>query len=43
MSQKVVVIGGGAAGPSSAAEARRRNKALDVTMIEGGDFVSYAA
>jgi len=43
MSQKLVVIGGGAAGPSTAAEAKRRNKSLDVTMIEGGDFVSYAA
>jgi glycine/D-amino acid oxidase-like deaminating enzyme len=43
MSQKMVVIGGGAAGPSTAAEAKRRNRSLDVTMIEGGDFVSYAA
>ncbi|NPU83430.1 MAG: FAD-dependent oxidoreductase [Syntrophaceae bacterium] len=42
-SQRLVVIGGGAAGPSSAAEAKRRNRSLDVTMIEGGDFVSYAA
>jgi len=43
MSQNMVVIGGGAAGPSTAAEAKRRNKSLDVTMIEVGDFVSYAA
>jgi flavin-dependent dehydrogenase len=39
----MVVIGGGAGGPSSAAEAKRRNPSLDVTMIERGDFVSYAA
>jgi CoA-dependent NAD(P)H sulfur oxidoreductase len=43
MGRKLVVIGGGAAGPSSAAEAKRRDKSLDVTMIEGGNFVSYAA
>jgi len=43
MGQKMIVVGGGAAGPSTAAEAKRRNKSLDVTMIEGGDFVSYAA
>ncbi len=43
MSQRLVVIGGGAAGPSTAAEARRRNKSFEVCMIEGGDFVSYAA
>ncbi len=43
MSMNMVVIGGGAAGPSTAAEARRRNKSLEVTMIERGEFVSYAA
>jgi glycerol-3-phosphate dehydrogenase len=43
MSRKMIVIGGGAGGPSAAAEARRRDKSLDVTMIERGDFVSYAA
>lgn len=43
MSRKMVVIGGGAAGPSTAAEAKRRDKTLDITMIEAGEFVSYAA
>jgi CoA-dependent NAD(P)H sulfur oxidoreductase len=43
MSRKLVVIGGGAGGPSSAAEAKRRDKTLDVTMVERGDFVSFAA
>lgn len=37
------MIGGGAAGPSTAAEAKRRDKSLEVTMIERGEFVSYAA
>jgi len=43
MTKKLVIIGGGAAGPSTAAEAKRRDKSLQVTMIERGDFVSYAA
>jgi NADH dehydrogenase FAD-containing subunit len=43
MGKNLVVIGGGAGGPSAAAEARRRDKSLNVTMIEKGDFVSYAA
>ncbi len=43
MGKKLVVIGGGAGGPSTAAEARRRDKSLEITMIERGDFVSYAA
>lgn len=43
MGQKLVIVGGGAAGPSTAAEAKRRDPSLEVTMIEKGDFVSYAA
>jgi glycine/D-amino acid oxidase-like deaminating enzyme len=43
MSQRLVVVGGGAGGPSSAAEAKRRNPSLEVTIIEKGEFVSYAA
>lgn len=43
MGHKLVVVGGGAAGPSTVAEAKRRDKTLDITMIEGGEFVSYAA
>ncbi len=43
MTKKLVIIGGGAAGPSTAAEAKRRDRSLQVTMIERGDFVSYAA
>ena len=43
MGKKLVVVGGGAGGPSSAAEAKRRDKSLEATLIERGDFVSYAA
>ena len=43
MSRKLVVVGGGAGGPSAAAEAKRRDPSLNVTMLERGEFVSYAA
>jgi L-2-hydroxyglutarate oxidase LhgO len=43
MGKKLVIIGGGAAGPSVAAEANRRDPSLEITMIERGEFVSYAA
>jgi succinate dehydrogenase/fumarate reductase flavoprotein subunit len=43
MSKNVVVIGGGAAGPSAVAEANRRDRSLKITMVEKGEFVSYAA
>ena len=43
MSKRLVVIGGGAGAPSSAAEAKRRDKSLEVTMIERCEFVSYSA
>ncbi|MCX7816084.1 MAG: FAD-dependent oxidoreductase [Syntrophales bacterium] len=43
MGKQLVIIGGGAAGPSVAAEARRRDSELKITMIERGDYVSYAA
>ncbi len=43
MNRKLVVAGGGAGGPSAAAEAKRRDPSLDVTMLEMGEFVSYAA
>jgi NADH dehydrogenase FAD-containing subunit len=43
MSKRLVVVGGGAGGPSAAAEAKRRDPSLEVTMVEMGDFVSYAS
>jgi protoporphyrinogen oxidase len=43
MSRKLVIIGGGAAGPSVAAEAKRGDPSLDITILEQGEFVSYAS
>ena len=43
MNRKLVVVGGGAGGPSAAAEAKRSDPSLDVTMLERGEFISYAA
>jgi flavin-dependent dehydrogenase len=43
MGRNVVIIGGGAAGPSTAAEAKRNDPSLNVTILEKGKFVSYAA
>lgn len=39
---KFVIIGGGAAGMSAASKAKRTNKEASVTVIESGNFVSYA-
>lgn len=41
--KNLVIVGGGVGGPSAAAEAKRGNPALDITMLEAGEFVSYAA
>jgi len=43
MNKSLVIVGGGAGGPSAAAEAKRRDPSLQVTMVEQGEFVSYAA
>jgi len=43
MGKNLVIVGGGAGGPSTAAEAKRRNPSLNVTILERGDFVSFAA
>jgi hypothetical protein len=40
---KFLVIGGDAAGMSAASRARRNNPALDVTVLEQTDDVSYSA
>ena len=39
---KLVVVGGGAAGMSAASKAKRLNKDLSVTVVESGNYVSYA-
>jgi len=43
MSKNLVVVGGGAGGPSAAAEAKRRDPSMNVTILEKGEFISYAA
>jgi len=43
MKRHLVIVGGGAGGPSAAAEAKRGDPSLQVTMVERGEFVSYAA
>ncbi|MDY0045429.1 MAG: hypothetical protein RBS82_12320 [Syntrophales bacterium] len=43
MEKRLVIIGGGAGGPSTAAEAKRQDPSLAVTILEAGEFVSYAA
>lgn len=43
MSKNLIVVGGGAGGPSAAAEAKRRYPSMNVTILEKGEFISYAA
>jgi len=43
MSRNIVIVGGGAGGASTAAEAKRRDPSLKITIVERGEFVSYAA
>jgi protoporphyrinogen oxidase len=43
MDKKLVVVGGGAGGPSAGARAKRVDPSLDVTILQAGDYVSYAA
>jgi hypothetical protein len=42
MKRRVVNYRGGAGGPSTAAEAGRRDPSLAITMIEKGEYISYA-
>jgi NADPH-dependent 2,4-dienoyl-CoA reductase/sulfur reductase-like enzyme len=43
MGKHLVIIGGGAGGASTAAEAKRNDPSLDVTILQMGQFVSYAS
>lgn len=43
MNKNLIIVGGGAGGPSSAAEAKREDPSMNVTIIEQGEYVSYAA
>lgn len=39
---KIVVVGGVAAGPKAAARARRCDPQAEITLLEQGDYISYA-
>ena len=43
MSKKLLVVGGGAGGPSAAAKAKRLDRDLEVTILQAGEHVPYAA
>jgi NADH dehydrogenase FAD-containing subunit len=43
MGEKLVVVGGGAGGPSAAAKAKRVAASMNVTILQAGDYVSYAS
>jgi NADH dehydrogenase FAD-containing subunit len=43
MAKNLVIVGGGAGGGSTAAEAKRNDPSLNVTMLEQGKFVAFAA
>jgi flavin-dependent dehydrogenase len=40
---RVVVVGGAAAGPTAASTARRKDSTASITLLEKGEFISYAA
>jgi len=42
MAKKILVIGGVAAGPKAAARARRCDPEAEITVVEQGNFLSYA-
>jgi len=43
MSERFLLVGGGAGGPSAAAKAKRLRPDLEVTILQAGEHVSYAA
>jgi NADPH-dependent 2,4-dienoyl-CoA reductase/sulfur reductase-like enzyme len=43
MGKNLIVIGGGAGGASAAAEAKRVDPSLNITILQKGNFVSFAA
>jgi NADPH-dependent 2,4-dienoyl-CoA reductase/sulfur reductase-like enzyme len=42
MARRIVLVGGVAAGPKAAARARRRDPEAEITLVERGEFLSYA-
>ena len=43
MGERMIVVGGGAAGPSAAAKAKRVKPDLEVTILQAGEYVSFAS
>ena len=43
MRKKIVIIGGGAGGASCAARCRRLSETAEITIIEKGQFISFAS
>ena len=42
MGKRIVIIGGVSIGPKAAARARRRDPDADITILEKGEYLSYA-
>jgi len=42
MGQRIVIVGGVSTGPKAAARARRRDPEAEITILERGEFLSYA-
>jgi len=42
MTNKIVVVGGVAAGATAAAKARRTDENAEITLIEKGEYITYA-
>ncbi|HKM30064.1 MAG TPA: FAD-dependent oxidoreductase, partial [Bacilli bacterium] len=42
MVKKTVIIGGAAGGATTAARLRRRDEAMEIVVLEKGDYISYA-
>ncbi len=40
---RVVIVGGSAAGPTAASTARRKDSTASITLLEKGEYISYAA
>jgi thioredoxin reductase len=40
---KVVIVGGSAAGPTAASTVRRKDSTVAITLLEMGEFISFAA
>jgi len=41
--KNILVIGGNASGLAAASQARRENPDAEITVLEGGDYISYGS